>query len=70
MYFKEKQVKTDGGEEEIISTIKTSHSTTPTPAQVLSRALNATDTKTTKWFKVGGFWLFLIKNGNLKINYC
>jgi len=55
LYFKEKQVKTDGGEEEIITTIKTSHSTTPTPAQVLSRALNATDTKTTKWFKVGGF---------------
>uniref|UniRef100_A0A914KQJ8 DNA-binding protein SATB n=1 Tax=Meloidogyne incognita TaxID=6306 RepID=A0A914KQJ8_MELIC len=52
---KEKQVKTDGGEEEIITTIKTSHSTTPTPAQVLSRALNATDTKTTKWFRVGGF---------------
>nr|CAD2151598.1 unnamed protein product [Meloidogyne enterolobii] len=48
---KEKQVKTDGGEEEIITTIKTSHSTTPTPAQVLSRALNATDTKTTKWFR-------------------
>uniref|UniRef100_A0A915MNW6 Homeobox protein cut-like n=1 Tax=Meloidogyne javanica TaxID=6303 RepID=A0A915MNW6_MELJA len=48
---KEKQVKTEGGEEEIITTIKTSHSTTPTPAQVLSRALNATDTKTTKWFR-------------------
>ncbi|KAL7070994.1 hypothetical protein ACQ4LE_009880 [Meloidogyne hapla] len=48
---KEKQVKNEGGDEETITTIKTSHSTTPTPAQVLSRALNATDTKTTKWFR-------------------
>ncbi|KAL3082770.1 hypothetical protein niasHS_010572 [Heterodera schachtii] len=49
---KAKEAKpTDGGDESAVPSAVTVPANVPTPAQILARALNASDSKTTSWFR-------------------